>query len=808
MKLLTLQINGSFECIFDFDKTEERTPSYVVQSSGGNADLFSVPSLREGRDQLYSVLIQSDSAPEDAYLFRFEEKTLPAVPGLFRSKQLDFYLNLPNEGRDIDDVLEAERDLDKMVVDDNLTFYEKNLIGNNAYGFTVNFHLVLVSPDGVKDVRTRSFRLFFSPSERIWNVSLDFGSEASQMLIYPLSMDHPGPNECKQGLFSYFKDLYPALSLKPDKNFLQYDDSDDGDSLFRSLYFAPKQLTSVTLDSTAKPGPATNPNMDFLTEFVDTRLLPTGDLMSIPNVKFAVMGADIKHILDSSGRKNNVLTFKNQYFYRCAINSFLYRAMDKILEDSVDDNCAFVRLYVLMPNVYDHNEVAKNLRYIDQDVETIRKTHFNDHIMAVEVNVVSESDASLLGCMYALSNNSPFVSGRYLIMDAGKGTLDFSVVNYDEYPDIENGEFPCTCVYRSGIIGAGNALSYALFLDILTAMISPYITGKDPKTEIQRIIKTQIENGDESLLASLMNAVDDYKRLLPEDDSSVAIHHFSAKPGVTLTSFNLDSIVDSMNDLFVDSARTGAYRLDKHPYLDAMIRKLVHDAVEELNYQGPLDYVLFMGRGFCFNRFKTAMLDGLKSKSKPSSGSASSELCWEGLEELELNLDEVYNMKNVCLFSSIWISLGKYEGRRVGIPFIVNGSQQDGGQNGNVGNKSSFRRTVRGLMEKLRKGGRFSGSEGGRFNDIGKMKENDFMNGIDLEVEGQGCRVCLNGYHYFLPRTVIGTITVFFDGERFVYRHGSGTSPFTTARGRTILNRYESTFPYADVPASGVPFPC
>ena len=64
MKLLTLKINKSFECILNLDKVG-RVQSYLIQNAGGNLWLFSLPSYEPAkkRNQLPSVMIQMDYGP-------------------------------------------------------------------------------------------------------------------------------------------------------------------------------------------------------------------------------------------------------------------------------------------------------------------------------------------------------------------------------------------------------------------------------------------------------------------------------------------------------------------------------------------------------------------------------------------------------------------------------------------------------------------------------------------------------------------------------------------------------------------------
>lgn len=798
MKLLTLKINKSFECILNLDKVG-RVQSYLIQNAGGNLWLFSLPSYEPAkkRNQLPSVMIQMDYGPEYAYLYKYEEtKQSPGV-GLDASTKIDFYLywidsSLNNLSRSqIDALRDLENDywdhrsLDSFQVDGE-NCISRQLKEESAQEFDVTFHLSVVSFNGKVTESDRSFRLFVAPEDRIENVSLDFGSEASQLLVYNQKDGIVAPDTSILDLFPYFKDKFDPASTAPDDEYVQYDPNP---CLFRSHFMVPKRMTSPSYD--AADTPVTNTEMKILMKYTDA-CLTGSDYMSLPNVKFVEAGSVSRSVIDSFGDRVPVQRFENRYFYRRAINSFLFRAMDAVASHSRQrDKVLFIRLYVLMPNVYVQSDVSEILGFIESDLEAIRTACYSESIAGIEVNSVSESDASFLGRHFS-QPTMQWHSGRYLVMDAGKGTLDFSVIDYDK--NASEGVTPFTCIYRSGIIGAGNALSFALFLDVLNAAIAPYLGGTDAEVAMQEIIKDVIENGDEAYLADLMSLVDKYKIVISHN-AFLGSKTFSARPGVKLSDFDLPTIVEQVESL-LDSTSARGYKLEETPYLDAMVRILVRDSLQELGYNGPLDYVILAGRGFLFTPFKDAMLEALKDKPQ-----------WASLQELPMDDDDNYTMKNVCLFATDDISLRKYDGRRVGVPLMVYDSgadyDEDSGDHANLRRVPLLKKVMEWILMKVRY--RFSGKDS--LDYMKQMELTDYLYGKEVVVKSAGDRVCISGSYYSFGNNVRGKVTLFFDGEDFTVRHSDQMFNFGPARARTARHYYESTFPYDSLPGRDIPFP-
>ncbi len=122
-----------------------------------------------------------------------------------------------------------------------------------------------------------------------------------------------------------------------------------------------------------------------------------------------------------------------------------------------------LRFTILIPNVYYQQKVAKIIDGLYEDFDLLIQNHPDkfDSYRGIEVNMISESDASYFG---VVQNNHDSATntdkkGAYILMiDAGKGTTDFSLLH-----QIGNELSHYESIYRSGIPASGHVLTYAFY---------------------------------------------------------------------------------------------------------------------------------------------------------------------------------------------------------------------------------------------------------------------------------------------------------------------------------------------------------
>ena len=165
-----------------------------------------------------------------------------------------------------------------------------------------------------------------------------------------------------------------------------------------------------------------------------------------------------------------------------------------------------------MPNVYSSKMVQEFLNYIREDVRELIKSGNDkfEEVKGFSVNAISESDASFIGavknnilCLAEDQNTQEIADGKYLIMDAGKGTLDFSIIEKKK----ENGKDIFYGVMQDGIIGASATISYGFMLDL----IEEYKRVHHLDIELKKFISDIILEGDTYFINEILSYVDKYK---------------------------------------------------------------------------------------------------------------------------------------------------------------------------------------------------------------------------------------------------------------------------------------------------------
>lgn len=450
------------------------------------------------------------------------------------------------------------------------------------------------------------------PESQVYDVVLDFGSESTQMLIRRFDDDNRvEQHKIFNGVINHF---YNISSVKGDR---VYDQQDEEDTLFRSVFFKKKKgemSKSFLCDPPSKD--------DSFFNFISSRRDSRGE--RIPNVKIAYLTG-----------KNVEGTTKEQ-LHRGIILRFLHEAIMHIMEEENkrERNCPIaVRLTLLIPNVLPQkstSELLKDLR--EKANSSLFKEHFKDKINIVlfEIRSCSESDASFLDWM--LSKECPKTPGkRYLIVDVGKGTTDFSIVKVSDAHNVVS-------EYRAGFVGAGNAISYAIFQNYMHKL------GGD---KMQEITKTML-SAESALLYDLENIIEEYK------------HNWN----LPISNKNISAITVMKPEVILDRIKELGQIGDSAHYVEKMAKKIADNIIDRLPLNMEIDYLVFSGRAFKFAMLREQIEKSLEEHFKKSK---------KNIKTVPYNARRA---KNGCLYgplNGINLSL---ESQMVGFPEIYDSTEQ------------------------------------------------------------------------------------------------------------------------------------
>lgn len=832
MKLLTILINNRLDHIVDFEPRKKSPDSYVVENTGGDVNLFMF--YRESETSSVTDLIyQTTNGKRKASLLGIKAEGLSDVQqDTNNDVTLSLYLHVDDDPESskrsskwpseeiTEEGDEFVYDFDKKVWDSKNLKVKLPALINTSYKVNVNF----IARESSGLVYKSSLLINVVPTDQIWDVILDYGSEASQMLIFNRGTNHQVSVNNIVPLFPMFKSSIGTESVDSTE-YLQYD-ADDGDNFFKSFFFALKKPNSDNPDPcVAIKG---NENLQLMT--------PVGKLdeirnsyLTIPNVKVASHGGvRLPKVLDSLGVQRDIFSFGNNYFYRALINAFLYQAMRYTY-----NNCktAYLNICVLMPNVYTQSRVTENLVHVAEDILTLAQRNQEvSYVSGVEVAALSESDASFLGFMSSLNgpNRLAIKKGRYLILDAGKGTLDFSVLDYN--PDLD-ARHMYNSIFRSGIIGAGNAITYSVLLAVLNDVIENKwrgISESQRKQEISDFIKNKItsHNADEASICAMLKNLEEYKRLY--NDGILNQSDFPVDLGKVNSLGELE--LDALNNILVNY-NAKKYRIKDDTYIVNMIDDLAADVAHKIKVSysrtmtSKIDYVFFAGRGFQMTKLRTAVLEHLKE--------TNSDICSNvKVVSLADGNSTSATYKNLCLFVREQLASGRYNGRLVGRPQLIchnealgmpedildNDVNSTNDENLSKEKSSVFSK----LQDKIQDLGKFiikvmPGSEptesynylGG--NDVDELNR-ELVNGFRFEFSTSADEVVFSGVSYPIPPNINPQYPaqIFFTGSEFVFRQDGSIGYLSAPTNLDCQHVFESSFPFAQLSGAAnasVPFP-
>ena len=335
----------------------------------------------------------------------------------------------------------------------------------------------------------------FAPSGQIYDVALDFGSEASQVVVHQRGTGKPLHRKKLLSLMqeTYFPDLTGPFHQQ-----------DADDELFRSQVFVLKEGVILSKESTpnqfkGNDAIRTLTKKDKIDELKGTHAL-------IPNPKLAHLGVYNFRVRYKDRDSNANRAVENDFgsivsdIQQIAINHFLHTLLHNIHAQKNDTTKLYVNINYLVPNILEQSLLTHlvNETYRFLAHPGIVKAY---HIGGAEVTTLSESDASFLG--YWSQSGIHQQNGNYLIVDVGKGTTDFSIIKSDALYNLSS-------EYRSGFIGAGNVITYAFIETILTAFLGGDEASWEERKGLLKIIAS--EKTDIAGKYNFLEIVEQFKR--------------------------------------------------------------------------------------------------------------------------------------------------------------------------------------------------------------------------------------------------------------------------------------------------------
>lgn len=704
--------------------------------------------------------------------------------------QIDFIAN-PKSGRlpirEMAEQLRTQQKEPDLFLDSKnyreITLYK----GLSAAEESFLFQITYTDPEE-KRTYAGAVRFHIAKPTNIYEAVFDFGSEASQMCYKKVS---ERDNPARVSIFSRMRETFynPAFEDKlkvADKYFYQYDKDDP--ELFLSRFFVMLDESEFNPHRT----PIEKPFHDGLKSLVkllsitNDRAFPSHQLLA--NLKLSEIG----NINRFNIRPNNrSITFRKMRddIFRIILNQFLHTLLQDICDHEFvferhKDQANKLRLTLLVPNIYHQQQASSLIHSLRQDAWEIIQQYRSEYTVdAIEVQVMSESDASFLGLFRVEEKLKKLkANANYLVIDTGKGTTDLSIIRVGSSDD-SMAAYQFSNIYRNGFAGAGNVLTYAFIETIAALVVGPrkqdrqqfiqqvffnYLTkdgdwqATDNKDQLAFIdfvegIKKRFSNGVPYELADLKKL---HSRTNEQD-------RFMHNPEIKLEILN-----ELLEAHFDKSGRTIA---DYYGIIDQAVNQVVEQIITMVHRSGEKEFhgVLLTGRSFLFQPLRDRLAQRLKESFKITN--------IDGIEDNRV-LFFGRSSKIACLY-------GPYN------------ATQGVGRNANLIGMPIFENNIVDavLPKRLRK---FFGLKDNNTQrkaaDIGAdiLSDDFFLNGFNIDtpqIEGMKWKNPISSRS--------GEYNVFFTGREFIIRSDSGVSeaePLNKAKDDPATNEllWKSLFPH------------
>ena len=425
--------------------------------------------------------------------------------------------------------------------------------------------------------------------------AIDFGSEASQV-----SFKSGGGMPQKVNLVKVFNNFHNYKET----DFWQKDK--ENDFLFKSVFFINTDNSNKRFQYADKP--YINAEDSFIQILKPSNATHNKDLRILPNLKLIECLPHEEHkkainVKFGENRPDYIEYDTYDLYHETVIESSLRMILSHILHAILDKTKSskkqkYLFLTLLMPNVYPQYKVYTLIKNLYSDFETIRKTAEYNTFEGIEIQMISESDAAFLGAKKSGDVDIEWKiesknDAHFLIIDAGKGTTDFSILKQISEKRFES-------VFRTGIPASGHVLTYAFFEALENLLKEKNI---DLLSIIKKSERATVLNFMEKL-EKLKIAYNDNKDEKNKDD----INNYPETEGINLSEINmfLDSNFVNAN---LQIAGTNKTLTDK---IDELLKQIMSRV--ELSKIKEFKKVVFTGRAFKFKPFYEALENKLKEK--------------------------------------------------------------------------------------------------------------------------------------------------------------------------------------------------
>ena len=586
--------------------------------------------------------------------------------------------------------------------------------------------------------------------EEVFKASLDFGSEASQIHKSTLLKDK------NMNIRDAFIEMVSGASKTED--YWQGRKNDDF-TLYKSIYHIHNKPDKTSFGDL----PMNNGDKTFLQSLLLVTA-STADLVLLPNLKLMEQLSDVlkPYTIDLSKGEfmGNVITDLsnrelNDGILRLILCNFLTVTMNS------EGKKAYLHFILLVPNVYRQEKVHKLISGLYDDFNLLRKNDQFSRYKGIEVGIVSESDASFFGVRALVKTDDlPYEKGAYyMIIDAGKGTTDFSLLAQ------EGDDLACyTSLYRSGIPASGHILTYA-FYDALRS----YFYSLGLGSVFDKIMDDSVTHNATANILDFVSLLEQFKIdyvNLTEGNSMEA----DARNLKDTGNDNITYLNTFLKNVLKDRKLIPGMKKALDEKIEIMMTLIRGSIVAYAKKQGVVcNHVFLTGRAFMLQPFRDAV---------------STMLVNEGV---------VQSKKNIFYRGNLTKTMCTYGAMKVGEQSIVNKNSDM------LGSPSLIEEGEIGFWRKI---WRRICSKPNKPKPVGaEMSFDFFYDGLGLS-NVRNATFSLSGEETLIGRGNLDDIHVYYTGDGYMWRHGNSCGRIESDGTLSVPEEYrerltkESMFPF------------
>ena len=459
-----------------------------------------------------------------------------------------------------------------------------------------------------------SFALNVTQTENIFHIVIDFGSEASQVWINHRTLEQ-GNMGNQMPLFENIKDN-STYSADDNERIYQFDPSNP--NLFRSLFFIKKEVPKACIEQA---------DLSFINK-EDELLDIQKTMVALPNLKLMDHNEVYLPNFKFNGATTNIFTKSSEI--RAEILKFFFQTALMQVNRLASNREVACKLTFLVPNTYKQATLSKVYNQLIKDINQLFVTsvsaidnkeaeRYKQIKPGVEVATFSESDASFFGYYQATDYQPEMGNQRFLIIDVGKGTTDFSVLCVKGGV----GRIEVERNARSGFVGAGNVMTFAIFVAAVKQLADRL--GPPNQSDVYDAIEKIAYGNDSAKKNHLYRHLEQLKRNEHMGGRTSLATHLAGQDLSKLKNKNVKDIdIDKWNEILESACNNNCYVDENDPVIQTYAQLMAKRLVSELKYvfdvKQPIDKVVFSGRGAKSETLKEHIIDSLTDAIKKEFG--------------------------------------------------------------------------------------------------------------------------------------------------------------------------------------------